>query len=83
VYEPMVLNWLHQQRAHVSLLADPPVSQVSGELLFSWNAIKLPPVGGEKCSRRGRFSGGAGVEGGGEVGAEIIESWMKLMLVLE
>jgi hypothetical protein len=44
---------------------------VSGVLLFSWNAITTPPVGGEKCSRRGRFDGGAGVEGGGEVRAEV------------
>jgi hypothetical protein len=42
---------------------------VSGALLFSWNAVKTPPVGGEKCSSCGRFSGGAGVEG--EVGAEV------------
>jgi hypothetical protein len=62
---------LHRQRAHASLLADPPGSQVSGALLFSWNVIRTPPVGGEKCSCCDRFSGGAGVEGGGEVGAEV------------
>jgi hypothetical protein len=62
---------LHQQRAHVSLLADPRGSQVSGALVFSWNANATPPVEGEKCSYCGRFTGGAGVKGGGEVGAEI------------
>jgi hypothetical protein len=65
------LSRLHRQRAHVSLLADPPGSQVSGALLLSWNAMKTPPVEGEKCSCCGRFSRGAGVEGGGEVGAEV------------
>jgi hypothetical protein len=40
----------HLQRAHISLLADPPGSQVSGALLFSWNALKTPPVVEEKCS---------------------------------
>jgi hypothetical protein len=35
-------------------------------------AITTSPVGGE-CSRCGRFSGGAGVEGGGEVGAEVCD----------
>jgi hypothetical protein len=47
---------------------------VKGALLFSWNAINLlsgPPVGGEKCSRCNRLSGDAGVEGGGQVGAEV------------
>jgi hypothetical protein len=48
-----------------------PGSRVSGALLFSWNAIQLPPVRGEKCSRCGRLSGGAGVDGGGEVGGEV------------
>jgi hypothetical protein len=43
---------------------------VSGALLFSRSAIKTPPKGGEKCSRCGRLSGGGGVDGGGEVGAE-------------
>jgi hypothetical protein len=33
---------LLRQRAQASYLADPPGSQVSGALLFSWNAIKLP-----------------------------------------
>jgi hypothetical protein len=32
--------WLHRQREHVLLLADPPGSQVSGALKFSWNAIQ-------------------------------------------
>jgi hypothetical protein len=31
------------QRAHVSLLADPPGSQVSGVLLFSWSAVNNSP----------------------------------------
>jgi hypothetical protein len=44
---------------------------VSGALLFSWTETKNPPVGGEKRSRCGRLSGGAGVEGGDEVGAEV------------
>jgi hypothetical protein len=35
------------------------------------NTLKTPAVGGGKCSRCGRLSGGAGVEGGGEVGAEV------------
>jgi hypothetical protein len=57
---------LHRQRAHVSLLADPPGSHGRSALLFFRSVIKTPPVEAEKCSRFGRF----GVEGVGEVGAE-------------
>jgi hypothetical protein len=32
---------------------------------------RFPTVGGEYCSRCGRLSGGDGVEGGGEVVAEV------------
>jgi hypothetical protein len=58
---------LQRQRAHVSLLADPPGSQVSGALL----SLKTPPVGGEKCSSCGTLSEGAEVERGGEVKAGV------------
>jgi hypothetical protein len=51
---------LHRQRAHVSLLADPPGSQVRHFKLYGI-AIKTP-VGGEKCSSCGTLSEGAGVE---------------------
>jgi hypothetical protein len=44
---------------------------VSGEVLFSRNAIKTHTVGGEKCSRCGRLRGDVGGEGEGEVGAEV------------
>jgi hypothetical protein len=56
---------------HVSLLADSPGSQMSGALLFSRDAVKTPPVGGENFSGCGRLSGGARVEGGGEVRVEV------------
>jgi hypothetical protein len=53
------------------ILADPPGLQVGGALLFSRNAIKTPPRGGEACSRSDRLSGDTELEGGGEVGAEV------------
>jgi hypothetical protein len=44
---------------------------VSEAILFSWNAIKSPTVGGEICSRFGMLSWVAGVLGGGEVGGGV------------
>jgi hypothetical protein len=41
-----------------------PGSPVSGALKLDRHLQKLYPVGGEKCSRCGRLSGCAGVNGG-------------------
>jgi hypothetical protein len=66
-WDKVYQNLFEWTRTHVSVLGDPPGSQVGGAKFTSTNAIKTPPVGIEKCSRCGRLSGGAGVEGGGEV----------------
>jgi hypothetical protein len=65
------MNRLHRQRAHVSLLADPPGSQVSGALQTLWECNKTLPIGGEKCSSCGALSEDAGVESENEVKAGV------------
>jgi hypothetical protein len=65
---------LHRQRAHVSLVADPPGSQVSVALQTLWAMGMLkkpPPVWGEKCSSCGTLSEGDGVESKNEVKAGV------------
>jgi hypothetical protein len=62
---------LHRQRAHVSLLADPPGSQVSGALQTLWECYRNSSYRGKKCSSCGMLSEGAGVESEDEVEAGV------------
>jgi hypothetical protein len=62
---------LQRQRAHVSLQADPPGSQVSGALRTLWECYRNSPCRRRKCSSCGTLNEGAELESGGEVKAGV------------